>query len=76
MKRKLIGWFVPGGKFIVETNSSDTKTVEFVRATAQVDVTADINNSITLLHGTLQNDSARNYQRKSNHRNQKNRNER
>lgn len=36
---------VPGGKFIVETNSSDTKTVEFVRATAQVDVTGDINNT-------------------------------
>lgn len=36
---------VPGGKFTVETTSSDTKTVEFVRATAQVDVTGDINNS-------------------------------
>lgn len=36
---------VPGGKFTVETNSADTKTVEFVRATAQVDATGDIKNS-------------------------------
>lgn len=36
---------LPGGTLRVETNSSDTNTVEFVRATAMVDVTGDIQNT-------------------------------
>lgn len=36
---------LPGGTLRVETNSSDTNTVEFVRATAMVDVTGDIENT-------------------------------
>lgn len=36
-----------GGVFTVETSSSDSQSVEFVRATVQTDATGDINKSLS-----------------------------